>query len=188
MDTASEQERVEAQEVFDSAKKDLKDALAAFRQRKLRGDGRQAVMRQVMDPVRVANRTLHVPELLAERALKKAVPSSELALGQRPDCTIIEFADNAAEFLNNASFAKRATLDLLAAFGAEIDSDPAARIVPTPFCFITGSGHQWFLDTVRQLMVRPRNKRSGKLCLSRSAIVTRSSPCVGIHSMIGAMQ
>jgi hypothetical protein len=113
-------------------------------------------MQQMIDPVRVKQNTAR-SELLA--ALKKAVPSPELALGQRPDCTISEFADNAAEFLNNASFAKRATLDLLAAFGAEIDSDPAARIVPTPFCFITGSGHQWFLDTVRQLMAKASEQK-----------------------------
>lgn len=41
---------------------------------------------------------------------------------------------------------------MLAAFGAETADKADERIQPTPFCFITGSGHQWFLDTARQLM------------------------------------
>jgi hypothetical protein len=46
----------------------------------------------------------------------------------------------------------RGVLDLLAAFGSDVCVDrKTSQIVATPFCFITGSGHQYFLDTVRQL-------------------------------------
>jgi hypothetical protein len=41
----------------------------------------------------------------------------------------------------------------LAAFGSDaITEAKSGCVVGTPFCFITGSGHQYFLDTVRQLV------------------------------------
>jgi hypothetical protein len=43
-------------------------------------------------------------------------------------------------------------LDLLAVFASDACVEKSGRVAATPFCFITGSGHQYFLDTVRQLM------------------------------------
>jgi hypothetical protein len=43
-------------------------------------------------------------------------------------------------------------VDLLAAFGSDACVKETGAIAAMPFCFITGSGHQYFLDTVRQLM------------------------------------
>lgn len=88
-------------------------------------------------------------------ALRRAIPRPELALGARLDCTVEEYREHAAGLLEAAGHAGREALDMLAAFG----SDACRRrngdtIDPTPFCFASGSGHQNFLDTVRQLIDR----------------------------------
>jgi len=147
---AAEQERAAAQVEFDRAKKVLKDAIEALKKRKLRGKERDTARKAEIEPLAQVQAQARFT-LLA--ALKRAVPSPELALGQRPDCTIREFAGHATSLLEGATQTRRLAGDLLAAFGAEIESDPDKRIEPTRFCFITGSGHQWFLDTARQLML-----------------------------------
>jgi hypothetical protein len=87
------------------------------------------------------------------RALKNAVPRPELAIGKRIDCTYEEYREHAGDFLVGAGHSDRETLDLLAAFGSDACREERSdAIVPTPFCFIRGSGQQFFLDTVRQLM------------------------------------
>ncbi|MCS7091607.1 MAG: hypothetical protein RMN51_12320 [Verrucomicrobiota bacterium] len=134
----------QAEKRRDQAKKELKQAKEKFKQLGLKKkDDRERAWQQIVAPVEnrlAAART----DWLA--ALKDAVPSPELALGQRPDCTIEEFRNHAV-----AMRADR-TAAALAALGAEASEKPESRIIPTPFCFITGSGHQWFLDTARELM------------------------------------
>jgi hypothetical protein len=144
-----EVERQAAQKQFDMAKKALKNAKERLKKRGLRGEERDEAFRIKISPCEAS---LKVAEKQRQSALKEAVPSPELALGQRPDCTIEEFRDHARSFLAEAGIANRRAIDLLAAFGVEIADDDNDRIQPTPFCFITGSGHQWFLDTARQLM------------------------------------
>lgn len=85
-------------------------------------------------------------------ALQNAVPRAELAIGKQINCTAAEYRDQANSDLNEGGHSNRETLDLLAAFGSDAAVDKFGRIAATPFCFITGSGHQYFLDTVRQLM------------------------------------
>ncbi len=86
-------------------------------------------------------------------ALRRAVPRPELAIGVRIECTPEEYREHAAGFLADAGHAGREALDMLAAFGSD-----ACRgrnddtIDPTPFCFVSGAGHQEFLDIVRQLI------------------------------------
>jgi hypothetical protein len=88
-------------------------------------------------------------------ALRRAVPRPELAIGVRIECTPEEYREHAAGFLAAAGQPEREALDMLAAFGSDAcrrrNSD---TIDPTPFCFASGSGHQNFLDTVRQLIDR----------------------------------
>ncbi len=86
------------------------------------------------------------------QALRRAVPRPELALGRRLDCTPDEYREHATGMLDHATYASRDALDLLAAFGSDGCSRRDGAIEPTPFCFITGSGHQEFLDTVRALI------------------------------------
>jgi hypothetical protein len=145
----AEQKREAAQNALDEAKIAVKNAEGKLKARKLRGQDRQAARKKEVEPFE------HIRDqarkaLLA--ALKEAVASPELALGQRPDCTIEEFRERAAFSRSNAQLSERISVDLLASFGAETASATDERIEPTPFCFITGSGHQWFLDTARQLM------------------------------------
>ena len=69
-------------------------------------------------------------------------------------------------FLENGGAVKRAPLDHLAAFASDADVDEYGRLAATPFCFITGSGHQYFLDTVRRddvISTATRKERSRSL-------------------------
>lgn len=145
----AERKREASQGRFDAAKKSLKDATDALKAQKLKGNQLKTERERVVEPVR---RRFERRRKIALARLKSAVPSPELALGQRPDCTIEEFRQHAVAIRADAVVGKRTTADLLASFGTEIDDDENERIQPTAFCFITGSGHQWFLDTARQLM------------------------------------
>lgn len=85
--------------------------------------------------------------------LKAAVPTQELRLGKTLSFTRQEFRQLADDLREGATDGGSRELDLIAAFGAEpIESN--GRVEPTPFCFVNGSGHQYFLDTVRELRTR----------------------------------
>jgi hypothetical protein len=98
-------------------------------------------------------------------ALKDAVPRPELALGARIDCTPLEYREHARGFVEGRDAAAHEAIDLLAAFGSDAcpedgKGDPRDRkILATPFCFIRGSGHQDFLDTVRKLLAQVTAER-----------------------------
>lgn len=141
--------RKKAQEQFDEAKKASKLSIDRFKKLGLRGKDRDEARERDIAP---CDKALREARTLQLSALKDAVPSPELALGQRPDCTVEEFRANARSMRGEATSVTRDTVNLLASFGVEMSDDPIERIAPTPFCFITGSGHQWFLDTARELM------------------------------------
>jgi hypothetical protein len=151
VDAGKEASRKKAQERFDGAKKALKDSIDRFKKLGLRGKERDEARAREIGPQDEALRSARTSLL---GALKEAVPSPELALGQRPDCTIDEFRETARTMLGESRPSTRTTADLLASFGTELSNDAEQRIAPTFFCFITGSGHQWFLDTARELMSR----------------------------------
>jgi len=145
----AEARREATQREFDAAKKAVRDKREEIRLRGLGRDVRKAAVDAEVEPLR--------EDLDRNRqgwlsALKDAAPSPELAIGKHIDCTDDEYRDHALGFLAGASHAQRETLDLLAAFGSDACIEKSGRITGTPFCFITGSGHQYFLDTVRQLM------------------------------------
>lgn len=106
--------------------------------------------------------------------LPQAVPRPELALGKRIDCTVSEFRNHVRKalvqtrnehLLPEEKQAYYEALQYLSAFGTDactdtkgsIEEDPP--IEPTPFCFIRGSGGQYFLDTVRNLMTKVDHQR-----------------------------
>lgn len=149
VEAKAERKREASQKRFDEAKKRLKDVNKHLKELTLKGNQLKTERERMVGPVR--RRFERRRNILLAR-LKSAVPSPELALGQRPDCTIQEFRQHALAFRADAAPRKRTTVDLLASFGAEMAGTEIERIQPTPFCFITGSGHQWFLDTARQLM------------------------------------
>ncbi len=138
-----------ARKALDRAKKARGDAEKRVKAQKLRGKERESAWQADVEPL-----VRHFNEARQGylRALKSVSPSAELALGDRPDCTSEEFRGHSGEALLAAGLKSRGVPDLLMAFGCEASPNDGQRIAPTPFCFITGSGHQWFLKTARDLM------------------------------------
>ena len=147
----TEKASTDAQRQFDTAKKVAADKKKALRSRGLDRAGRDAAVEQELRPLEQSRDDLRQRWL---EALKKAVPSPELVIGKRiGDCKPQEFREYANSFIVDASCRERDTLDLLAAFGSDACRERTAdAIVSTPFSFINGSGHQFFLETVRGLM------------------------------------
>jgi len=145
----AEKKRQKTQQDFDAAKRSVKDKRDDIKQRRLRSNDREAALEVEVAPLL---KELHEKRQAWLSALKDAVTRPELAIGKHIDCTDEEYRDHTIGFLAGANHGRRETLDLLAAFGSDACVEKSGRITPTPFCFITGSGHQYFLDTVRQLM------------------------------------
>lgn len=162
---SAEEARKGAEKRYDKATKAAKDKQKEIKQRGLRGTERQRVIEEELGTLKeVADRS----EAEWRAALRRAVPRPELALGKHIDCTAAEFRDQATSLLASAERGSRESLDLLAAFASDSclhDNDDKRKkgvVAATPFCFITGSGHQYFLDFVRQLLekVEPDRVRS----------------------------
>jgi hypothetical protein len=145
----AEDKRMAAQKDFDAAKKALKDKRDEIKERRLRGKDRQTAVDTEIAPL---EHDAHRKRSVWLDALRDAIPSPELALGKHIDCTSDEYREYATSFLKESGIAACAPLDLLAAFASDMHVEKSGRVSATPFCFITGSGHQYFLDTVRQLM------------------------------------
>lgn len=145
----AEGRRIDTQQAFDAAKKAVGDKIQELKKRGLRGKERKAAMESEVLPLK--GEATQKRKVWLE-ALQNAVPRAELAIGKQINCTDSEYRDQANNDLNEGRHDNRETLDLLAAFGSDAALDKFGRISATPFCFITGSGHQYFLDTVRQLM------------------------------------
>lgn len=70
-------------------------------------------------------------------------------------CKESEYRSFACEFLRESGLDKRLETDMLCAFGSDAvvaEKNKESRIKETWFCFIKGSGRQWFLDTALQLV------------------------------------
>jgi hypothetical protein len=145
----AEEKRKEAQRLFDARKKALSDKQKDIKKRRLRGKDHKAAIDAEILPLREAENEARKAWL---ETLKNAVPRAELSLGRDIKCTDGEYREHAFEFLEDADHADRETVDLLAAFGCDASVDKYGHVVATRFSFITGAGHQHFLDTVRQLM------------------------------------
>jgi len=147
-DENAEAERKSAQDGFDTQQKRLKVALDLLKTRKLRGAERQQAERDYIDPIRndVANaRTKWL------KALRKSIPSQEMSLGKHLNATCNELREAIESSLQEATVAERESADLYAAFGSDASTTDGSQMQATPFCFTTGSGHQYFLDTARKL-------------------------------------
>ncbi|HHH27150.1 MAG TPA: type I-U CRISPR-associated helicase/endonuclease Cas3, partial [Polyangiaceae bacterium] len=158
----AEQQRREAQKRYDAAKKAIKDKLQELKKRGLKGKERRTAIDAEVTPLQLEEEQRRVER---QAALRQAVPRPELAVGKHIDCSIEEFREHVEAFLNGAGTAQREALDFLAAFASdgnlhESDTKRVTGILAsTPFCFISGSGHQYFLDTVRQLMAEVNEER-----------------------------
>ncbi|HXF92801.1 MAG TPA: hypothetical protein VNK46_08585 [Nitrospiraceae bacterium] len=153
----AEEKRKAAQEEFDKAKTALKNKRDEIKKRRLRGDERKKAIETEIEPLKEA---LSQKRRAWLDALKDAVPRPELALGKHLDCTGEEFREHSQNFLESANHTDRESLDLLASFASDAcTKNESNRIEATPFCFITGSGHQYFLDTVRELIEKVTRER-----------------------------
>jgi CRISPR-associated endonuclease/helicase Cas3 len=150
-----EQRRKETENEFNKAKKAANDKKGEIRQRRLRGKERQDANKAELEPLQEMASMLEAEWRVA---LRQAVPRPELALGKHIDCSADEYRDYASGLLTDARCEDREVLDLLAAFASDAclhENDEKRKkgvVAATPFCFITGSGHQYFLDFVRQLL------------------------------------
>ncbi|GIW39497.1 MAG: hypothetical protein KatS3mg076_0074 [Candidatus Binatia bacterium] len=157
IDPKAETRRAEAQHEMENAKTAIKKKLGEIKKRGLRGAARSEAVERELLPLQ---REYEEKRRLWLEALREAVPSPELALGKRIDCTSEEFRTLAATLAAESTSASRGSLDLLAAFGSDACLQARSEAIqPTPFCFVTGSGHQFFLDTARQLMARVAEDR-----------------------------
>jgi hypothetical protein len=145
----AEKTRERLQKVFDGKKTELKRAQDALKKKKLRGKERDDEHKRMIAPIEA-----EVAECRRQwlAALRACVPSSEMALGKHLNATLDEFHDTLSEARSEVSHQRRTVVDLLTAFGSDVcNTRKGNRMEPTPFCFVTGSGHQYFLDTARQL-------------------------------------
>jgi hypothetical protein len=157
--TAAAAEIEEAQAAFEKASRAVSAKEKDIRARKLRGEELRVAREHELEPL-VQDRDAKRKAWLA--ALAMGVPRPELALGKHIDCTPEEFREHGAAFVEKGSPRDRDALDLLAAFGSDAAVTEKRRVVkvePTPFCFTSGSGHQYFLETVRQLLTRVTEDR-----------------------------
>lgn len=76
-----------------------------------------------------------------------------LKLGKNLSVAPAKFAEHARHSTNTASLSDRRWADFVASFGSEILTHPKLdRIDYTEFCFLFGSGHQHYLDTMKKLL------------------------------------
>src|SRR6185437_6502311 len=88
--------------------------------------------------------------------------------GKHLSASCAELRENLLIGLEEASEAARTAIDMLSAFGSDVCSTgKTGQMQATPFCFITGSGHQYFLDTARQLMEKVDAERLELALFSR---------------------
>lgn len=150
----AEAERVRASKRYTDVRNAIKRKASEIRRRRLGKAERRAAEQTELAPLQI--------ELARARdewltALRNAVPRPELALGDRVDCTPEEYRMHAEALLEDAS--GRDGIEMLAAFGTDACLAKSGSIEPTPFQFLSGAGHQWFLKTARQLMVEVTPER-----------------------------
>ncbi|MGH9415617.1 MAG: type I-G CRISPR-associated protein, Cas3-extension family [Terriglobales bacterium] len=153
---ANDAARDEARKQLDGALTKAKHARDSVKSRKLRGAERDAALAAEVAPLQARVTELRLAWLAA---LRDSVPSPELLFGLHVACAPEEYSRNAGGLLEHASAANRLGADFLAAFFADTTPDKSGRVPATPFCFTTGSGNQWFLDTARKLMANTSAER-----------------------------
>lgn len=152
LDSSASEKRKLAEQSYVIAIRKLKQKRDEISKRRLRGSDRTEALNREVAPL---ESDADVKRAQWRAALVDAVPSPELALGKHLSVTAQEFRKAAGEAAETASARNRACVDLVAHFASDACYDPKTlKVEATPFCFITGSGHQYFLDTVGALMQR----------------------------------
>jgi CRISPR-associated endonuclease/helicase Cas3 len=133
-------------------RKAVEKALKDIKGRKLRGADRKAAIAAEIEPLQALANSARADWL---QALAAAVPAPFLSLGKALAVNEEEFrtfARQMAERLANERSLARPDADFASAFGCEVCLLDSGRIIPTDFQLITGSGHQFFLETLTKLM------------------------------------
>jgi hypothetical protein len=149
LDTAIDQKRGLSEQRFKEAKKKVEEAEKYLKQQRLQGKERDEAVKRDVKPLQdllERRRTIWL------RRLQHTVPSPEMALGKHLNATVDEFRHLVLRVLDEWTKNTRDVLDLLASFGSDAcRRENSQKMESTLFCFITGSGHQYFLDTVSKL-------------------------------------
>jgi hypothetical protein len=146
----ADSKREKTQEAYDNKKKERKKAADELKKQGLRGNERKIAEETKLGPI---DRELSNIRLQWLNALRECVPSLEISLGKHLNATCGELREHMVLSIAEASHRARDVVDLYAAFGSDVCSqEKSDQMQATNFCFITGSGHQYFLDTVRQLV------------------------------------
>jgi hypothetical protein len=119
--------------------------------RQMRGEKQQALEREV----RPLEQQLAIAREEYLQARRRSGIDPTVTLGKNLAAKNHEFADFLDSLLSE-SFPDpgRRALALAASYGVSDPNRPADAMLPTPWALITGAGHQDFLDTVGELMVR----------------------------------
>jgi CRISPR-associated endonuclease/helicase Cas3 len=137
---------------FRDRKKDVEIAIKQIKDRKLRGKDRDEAIALEVKPLKEKEQIARQEWL---RTLELATPMPFLSLGKSISASVEEFAAFASRIsheMHQNGPCGRPIADFVPAFGCEGCFDRNRRIVPTEFQLITGSGHQFFLDTFSSLV------------------------------------
>ena len=149
-DESVDRKRECSQKRFDEAKSILKTARDELKGQGLRGKERE---KAEADQLTVPRSRLERRRSIWLERLRRCVPSAELSLGKHLNAKREELREINLREIDRAPRHSREVVDLLASFGSDACmQDKKDQMESTPFCFITGSGHQYFLDTIRQLV------------------------------------
>lgn len=149
-DPTLEDDRDRAQKKYAELRKEIKDLRDEIKKRGLKKKEKEAAEKEELPPLEKKANDARAAWL---ESLSRVVPFKEMRLGKHLDSSRDEFRETARDIMEGASQKTRERLDMLAAFGSDgCFDEKSLRIQATPFCFATGSGHQYFLDTARQLV------------------------------------
>ncbi len=147
--------RKRAEQQFSHTKKEINNKRANIKKRGLSIKERKQAFEEELSPL---ERELEGLRKTWLEALGDSVPRPELALGKNIDCTEPEYRAVVEPLLESAQFNDRQAVDMLSAFCSAgcLSESPTkrkhGRLASTPFAFISGSGHQDFLDTAGALL------------------------------------
>lgn len=156
------EKREKIEKALSDKKQEIRNARDDIKKRGLRGKEYKEYVKKRVAPL---ERELDAMRETWLENLRQSVPSPELALGKNIDCTESEYRSIVDPVMEDAHCSNRGSIDLLAAFCSTgcLHPSPTKRkegkLAPTPLSFISGSGHQDFLDTAGALLKRVSAKR-----------------------------
>jgi hypothetical protein len=142
----------EAKRAYDDARTRLKQKRDEVKQRRFQGPARVAALETEVRPLEEAVEQFR--RSWRGRLLESA-PDPAVSLDANLTASDSEFRDFTSEAARAATATTRRWTDFCAAFGCEYGTnDPATRMHATPLAMVNGSGHQDFLGSVAELMMR----------------------------------